>query len=190
MKDRGIHVFFYGSFMEPKVLARFRAFPRNLQPARLSGWRIGFTPFATILPRRGSLVWGVVGTATPRELERVYGQALFPEKGAGHRYFPEAVVVSARGGRRIPALVYVSTKRGSRRPSPEYVEILLKVSRRRRFPRAYIRELETFGGVCTLRIVEGADHDFRVLKSSGRTRAEVLTEIANAIVVWERATFP
>lgn len=32
--------------------------------------------------------------------------------------------------------------------------------------------------------VEGADHSFHVLKSSGRTDSEVMTEIANAAEVW------
>lgn len=52
------------------------------------------------------------------------------------------------------------------------------------------RELERFGGIATLRVVEGADHDFRVLKRSGRTRAEVLVELVEAIDEWERSTFP
>lgn len=52
------------------------------------------------------------------------------------------------------------------------------------------RELETFGGTVTLRVIEGADHDFRVLKRSGRTRAEVLGELLDAIDEWERSTFP
>lgn len=52
------------------------------------------------------------------------------------------------------------------------------------------RELETFGGIVTLRVIEGADHDFRVLKRSGRTRAEVLVELVDAIDEWERSTFP
>lgn len=52
------------------------------------------------------------------------------------------------------------------------------------------RELETFGGTVTLRVIEGADHDFRVLVRSGRTRAEVLVELVDAIDRWERFTFP
>jgi predicted alpha/beta-hydrolase family hydrolase len=52
------------------------------------------------------------------------------------------------------------------------------------------RELETFSGTATLRVIEGADHDFRVLKRSGRTRDDVLVELVDAIDEWERATFP
>lgn len=51
-------------------------------------------------------------------------------------------------------------------------------------------ELEVFGGVASLHVVEGADHDFRVPRSSGRSRDEVLGELADAVDAWERATFP
>jgi predicted alpha/beta-hydrolase family hydrolase len=35
-----------------------------------------------------------------------------------------------------------------------------------------------------LRIVDGADHSFHVLKRSGRTDAEVLRELAHAVADW------
>jgi len=35
-----------------------------------------------------------------------------------------------------------------------------------------------------LRVIEGADHGFRVLKRSGRTDAEVLDELADATRAW------
>ena len=38
-----------------------------------------------------------------------------------------------------------------------------------------------------LRIVEGADHSFHVLKRSGRTDANVLRELAHAVAEWGRA---
>lgn len=50
--------------------------------------------------------------------------------------------------------------------------------------------LETYGGAVELHVVEGADHDFRVLKRSGRTNDEVLAEILDAIDAWEAASFP
>lgn len=50
--------------------------------------------------------------------------------------------------------------------------------------------LETYGGAVELHVVEGADHDFRVLRRSGRTDDEVLAEVLEAVDAWERATFP
>src|SRR6266487_6150522 len=40
----------------------------------------------------------------------------------------------------------------------------------------------------TLHLVDGADHSFHVLKRSGRTDPEVLTELADAIATWLRST--
>jgi len=43
------------------------------------------------------------------------------------------------------------------------------------------------GGRATLHLVEGADHSFGVPKSSGRTAAEVLAELADTLVEWVRS---
>ncbi|HET8745232.1 MAG TPA: alpha/beta family hydrolase [Ramlibacter sp.] len=42
------------------------------------------------------------------------------------------------------------------------------------------------GERATLHVVEGADHSFHVLKRSGRTDAEVLDELADAVAEWGR----
>ena len=44
--------------------------------------------------------------------------------------------------------------------------------------------IDDLGPRATLRIVEGADHAFRVPKRSGRTDEEVLDELAEAVSVW------
>jgi hypothetical protein len=44
--------------------------------------------------------------------------------------------------------------------------------------------LERIGSKWTMHWLEGADHSFHVLKSSGRTDAEVLAEIGDASRVW------
>jgi hypothetical protein len=43
------------------------------------------------------------------------------------------------------------------------------------------------GGRATLHLVEGADHSFGVPKSSGRTAAVVLAELADTLVEWVRS---
>ena len=46
---------------------------------------------------------------------------------------------------------------------------------------------QRLGNRATLHPVEGADHSFGVPKSSGRTPAQVLTELADTLVVWARS---
>src|SRR5213592_2006633 len=48
--------------------------------------------------------------------------------------------------------------------------------------------IERLGTRATLHLVDGADHSFHVLKRSGRTDPEVLTELADAIATWVRST--
>jgi uncharacterized protein len=45
------------------------------------------------------------------------------------------------------------------------------------------------GKLATLHIIEGADHSFHVLKSAGKTDAEVLRELAHTTAEWA-ATLP
>ena len=45
--------------------------------------------------------------------------------------------------------------------------------------------LETLGARATLRVIEGADHSFHVLKRSGRTDDQVLDELAGAVATWQ-----
>ena len=44
--------------------------------------------------------------------------------------------------------------------------------------------LARFGGQATLEVVEGADHGFAVLKSSGRTRTDVYDEVVRTFLGW------
>jgi uncharacterized protein len=45
--------------------------------------------------------------------------------------------------------------------------------------------LEALGARATLRVIEGADHSFHVLKKSGRADDQVLDELAGAVVTWQ-----
>src|SRR5207247_5769007 len=44
--------------------------------------------------------------------------------------------------------------------------------------------VKRLGDRATLHLVEGGDHSFKVLKKSGRTEADVMTELVRAIVEW------
>src|SRR5204863_410759 len=46
--------------------------------------------------------------------------------------------------------------------------------------------VKRLGAGATLYLVEGGDHSFHVLKRSGRTDADVMTELVQAIVDWSR----
>lgn len=57
-----------------------------------------------------------------------------------------------------------------------------------------LADLDLMRGLCkrlgkraTLHVVEGGDHSFKVLKSTGRTEDDVMAELADAIANWARA---
>lgn len=54
---------------------------------------------------------------------------------------------------------------------------------------ALTRALERFGGASTVHVVDGGDHSFSVPKRSGRTSAEVLEELLDAVAAWNERTF-
>jgi len=43
---------------------------------------------------------------------------------------------------------------------------------------------QRLGSAATLHVIEGADHSFKVLKRLGRTEADVMDELAEAIAAW------
>jgi hypothetical protein len=47
--------------------------------------------------------------------------------------------------------------------------------------------IDNLGNAATLHVADGADHGFHVQKRSGRTDADVMDELADAVVVWARA---
>lgn len=52
------------------------------------------------------------------------------------------------------------------------------------------RELEPFGGQTTVQVIEDADHDFGVLKRTGRTQDEVRRDLWDHVEAWERSAWP
>ena len=51
-------------------------------------------------------------------------------------------------------------------------------------PELLVPVVKSLGKLATLHIVEGADHSFKVLKSSGRSEADVILEMAETTAVW------
>jgi hypothetical protein len=50
--------------------------------------------------------------------------------------------------------------------------------------------IKRLGERATLHVVEGGDHSFKVLKRSGRTEADVMGELVEAIVNFTSTNFP
>jgi hypothetical protein len=134
-------VFFYGSYMNPDVLAEVNIRPERFEVARLPGYDLRIRPLANLVRSDEHTVFGVLATPTHAELDRLYAHA---RDILGGVYLPEAVVISTRGERLVPALCYIATSMDDRPAEAEYVERILVPARRLGFPEWYLRRIEAF----------------------------------------------
>src|SRR5512147_87156 len=104
MQEARISVFFYGSYMNRAVLAEVGLAPASWEAASLPGFDIRIAPRANLVRAAGQVVFGVLATATHRELERLYAHA---QSVLGELYLPEPVLVHTEGGSWKPALCYI-----------------------------------------------------------------------------------
>jgi hypothetical protein len=137
---RRVWTFFYGSFMNPAVLAKADVHPTELQKARLEGWQLTIVPRATLVPSKRDAVFGILAQLTHADLDKLYTKDWF---GFG-TYLPESVVVTDANGRQVPALTYISWETSSAKPTLEYIERILSIARAYSFPDDYIRHIESF----------------------------------------------
>ena len=147
MSDRGaaaaepkVWTFFYGSYMNPAVLAETGIRPDRFVVARLPGYDIRIEPRANVVAAPGRQVFGVLAESTHGELGRLYAHA---QDVLGETYLPHPVLVETDEGPR-PALCYICPSMAPRTPERAYVDRILAPARQFGFPAEYIARLESF----------------------------------------------
>jgi gamma-glutamylcyclotransferase (GGCT)/AIG2-like uncharacterized protein YtfP len=134
--------FAYGSNMSPAVLQAHCPGARWAGRAVLHGWDYGIMRegYATVLPRRGSAVHGVLWRLGPGDLRRL---DLYEEVSAG--LYVRRVVRVSRGPVRVTAITYIARRQGRGRPRAGYQDgIVIPAATRWKLPAAYIRGLRRF----------------------------------------------
>jgi hypothetical protein len=137
---RTVWTFFYGSFMNPDVLAKAEVRPTEAQMGRLDGWDIKIAPRATLVPSEGRSVFGILAKVTHADLEKLYTKDWF---GFG-TYLPEAVLVEDSAEQLVPALSYIAWEMEGGSPTHEYISNVVTAARQFRFPEWYIDRLKSF----------------------------------------------
>lgn len=135
-----VAVFFYGSYINPLVLAEADLRPASFEVARLRDFDIVIRPLANLVARPGHTVYGVLTAATHPELERLYRHAA---EILGGVYLPEAVLVETDSGAK-PALCYLSHTLEPAPASDSYIDRIVAPARDFGFPETYIEQLESF----------------------------------------------
>jgi hypothetical protein len=141
MAEPQVWVFFYGSYINRKVLAEVGYTPEEWEVARLAGFDIVIRPLANLVRSEQHTVYGILATATHAELARLYAHA---KDVLGETYLPEAVLVQTLDGRWRPALCYIAAAIEPRPAANDYVDRIAGPAREFDFPAWYIKHIEGF----------------------------------------------
>jgi hypothetical protein len=140
--DPTVWVFFYGSYINPKVLAEVDIVPDPVDHAVLPGWELVIRPLANLVPSDRHVAHGVLTRATHRELDRLYTE--HAQGVLGGTYLPQAVLCRIATGDLRPALTYISRDMRPEPADPAYVRRILEPAGDYGFPDWYLDHIRTF----------------------------------------------
>lgn len=135
-------VFFYGTFMEPGVLAEYGVLVTEVIPAKLSGFELDIRPRVNLVRADRSCVYGTLVAVTHEDLAKLYSEI---EERFGLKYFPEAVIAEALDGTLRPALCYITPQMSEGLADQDYINQLALCVRAMGLPEWYALYVESFG---------------------------------------------
>lgn len=136
MGPRQIDVFFYGLFMDVRVLRQAGTNPSNVRRAYVGDFALRIGQRATLTPSAGVRAYGMLIALTHAEIDRLYGA---PGLEA---YRPEAVVAHVCDGEAVPALCYTLVQAPEpHERNPEYAMRLQSVLKDLGFPDEYVESV-------------------------------------------------
>ena len=141
MADRKLQVFFYGGYMNMKVLEDAGIKKRAFAPASIHGYELVIQPYANIIEAGDGVVYGILANMTHAELATLYGDNI---KLTGTPYLPEAMLVFTRGGKIAPAMVYIAKGMIPGNADNAYVDGILKPAETYGFPAWYREKIASF----------------------------------------------
>lgn len=142
MVEPSVNVFFYGSYINFKVLSEVAIGERDFQVCKVDGYKLTISPLANLRPKADGTAYGIVTKLTHRELRRLYEE--HARGRLGGEYLPEAVIAVGPDGKPIPALCYISHNMKAEKADPAYVNRILYPAKEYGFPAGYLRHIEAF----------------------------------------------
>src|SRR5262245_55422919 len=94
-KRPNVRIFFYGTFMNSRVLGEYGITPQELIPASVDGFTLTIRPRANLEPADSSSVYGTVATLAHVEVNLLYKDLL---DRYGLTYLPHRVQAHTSGG--------------------------------------------------------------------------------------------
>jgi hypothetical protein len=141
MVEPKVWVFFYGSYMNFRVLREVDLVPERWEIGQLGGFDIQIRPRANLIRSERDSVYGIAATASHAELARLYIHA---RDVLGEVYLPEAVLVQLQSGLWRACLCYICPDMAPRPAEAAYVGRIVEAAREFGFPSWYIDRLEGF----------------------------------------------
>ena len=130
--------FAYGSNMSRALMRRHCPAAKAIGVGALRGCRFVITTdgYASIVPRAGGVVHGVLWRLTPRDLA-----ALNAYESIGSGLYFKMTLPVRMSGRRVAARVYVGRSRAAGRPKSGYLDVVLEAAREWGLPENYVKSL-------------------------------------------------
>ena len=134
-------IFFYGLFMDRRLLIEKGFHPETIGPAVLSGYRIHIGERATLLPSASGRAYGILMELSERETHALYSEPSVRE------YQPERVQVTLSAGDRVVEAYCYNLPRelGLTGANPAYANELARLVEALEFDSAYAQEIAAFG---------------------------------------------
>jgi len=133
--------FFYGSYINLKVLNEVNIYLENLEVARLPGFDIEIKPYANLIKSAKDCVYGILTQLTHDELKKLYSHA---EEVFHELYQPEAVLIQTSDDKWVAALCYICHNMKDRPADKNYIDRIVQPAKEYGFPTWYIEKLESF----------------------------------------------
>lgn len=134
-----MRVFFYGLFMDEKLLAAKGIKPANPRVGFVDGYALIIGDRATLVRRPNGRSYGVLMDIASHEAAELYAEDSVAD------YVPEPVSVEFRDGTQVEATCYNLPGGAAHATNEVYAESLLKVAKRLGFPESYIDQIRQVG---------------------------------------------
>ncbi len=130
--------FAYGSNMNRPLMGRRCPAALAVGTGVLEGWRFVITRdgYASVVPRPGEVVHGVVWRLTPRDVAAINAYESLDSGLYVRRMLPVRC-----GPRRVRALVYIARGQAQGRPRPGYMALIEQAADEWQLPEAYAQRL-------------------------------------------------
>lgn len=134
---RRIEVFFYGLFMDDALLRERGVNPGNRRMAFVENFSLVIGDRATLIPRAGGIVYGVLFSLTHSDVDALYAEASVSV------YRPEAVSAQLEDGSIIPALCFNLPEPPSKEErNRQYATKLRELAERLGLPARYVSSIQ------------------------------------------------